>query len=83
AQCGEMAEHVKPFKGIGGGVFEIVDRYHKDAYRLVYGVQIGEKLYVLHAFHKKAKSGMATPKPDVDLIKKRYKVAQEHAKNDP
>ncbi|MGH8476806.1 MAG: type II toxin-antitoxin system RelE/ParE family toxin, partial [Methylococcales bacterium] len=42
AQCGEMAEHVKPFKGIGGGVFEIVDRYHKDAYRLVYGVQIGE-----------------------------------------
>ncbi|MGH8548944.1 MAG: type II toxin-antitoxin system RelE/ParE family toxin [Methylococcales bacterium] len=83
AQCGEMAEHVKPFKGVGSGVFEIVDRYRKDAYRLVYGVQIGEKLYVLHAFQKKTKSGIATPKPDVDLIKKRYREAQEHAKNDP
>jgi phage-related protein len=82
AQCGEMAEHVKPFKGVGSGVFEIAERYNKDAYRLVYGVQIGENLYVLHAFQKKSKSGIATPKPDVDLIKKRYKEAQEHAKND-
>jgi phage-related protein len=82
AQCGETAEHVKPFKGIGSGVFEIVDRYDKEAYRLVYGVKIGENLYVLHAFHKKSKSGIATPKPDVDLIKQHYKEAQEHAKHD-
>jgi phage-related protein len=78
AQCGETAEQVKPFKGVGSGVFEIVDRYNKDAYRLVYAVQIGTNIYVLHAFQKKSKSGIATPKPDVDLIKKRYKEAREH-----
>ena len=78
AQCGETAEQVKPFKGVGSGDFEIVDRYNKDAYRLVYAVQIGRNIYVLHAFQKKSKSGIATPKPDVDLIKKRYKEAQEH-----
>lgn len=82
AQCGETAAHVKSFKGVGSGVFEIAERYNKDAYRLVYGVQIGANIYVLHAFQKKSKSGIATPKPDVDLIKLRYKDAQEHAKND-
>ncbi|MBV8884144.1 MAG: type II toxin-antitoxin system RelE/ParE family toxin [Chroococcidiopsidaceae cyanobacterium CP_BM_RX_35] len=82
AQCGETAEHVKPFKGVGSGVFEIAERYSKDAYRLVYAVQLGRRIYVLHAFQKKSKSGIATPKPDVDLIKKRYKEAQEHAKHD-
>ena len=80
AQYGGMGDHVKPFKGVGSGVFEIVERYQKDAYRLVYGVQIGEKIYVLHAFQKKSVKGIATPKPDVDLIKKRYKEAQEAAK---
>jgi phage-related protein len=82
AQCSEMAKHVKPFKGVGSGVFEIANRYNADAYRLVYAVQIGEKLYVLHAFQKKSKSGIETPKPDIDLIKQRYKEAQELAKND-
>ena len=81
-QCGETAEHVKPFKGVGSGVFEIVERYNKDAYRLVYGVQIGEKLYVLHAFQKKSRKGIATPKQDVALIKQRYREAQEDAKNE-
>ena len=81
AQCGETAAHVKSFKGVGSGVFKIAERYNKDAYRLVYGVQIGAKIYVLHAFQKKSKSGIATPKPDVDLIKQRYKDAQDHAKN--
>jgi len=82
AQCGEMVTHVKPLKGLGSGVFEIVDRYNKDAYRLVYGVQIGKNIYVLHAFQKKSKIGIATPKLDIDLIKRRYKEAQEHAKNE-
>lgn len=82
AQCGETAKHVKPFKGVGSGVFEIVDRYNKEAYRLVYAVQIGKNIYVLHAFQKKSKSGIATPKPDVELIQKRYKEAQEHEKQE-
>jgi phage-related protein len=82
AQCGEIADHVKPFKGVGSGVFEIIERYDKDAYRLVYAVQIGKHIYVLHAFQKKSKSGIATPKSDVDLIRRRYREAQERAEND-
>jgi|SRR5580700_8252317 phage-related protein len=82
AQCGEKAKHAKPFKAVGGGVMEIVDRHNKGAYRLVYAVQIGECLYVLHAFQKKSKSGIATPQSDVALIRRRYKEAQEHAKHD-
>jgi phage-related protein len=68
-------------KGLGSGVFEIVERYDKNAFRLVYAVQIGTSLYVLHAFQKKSTRGIATPKPEIDLIKRRYKEAQEHAKN--
>jgi len=82
AQSGEMAEHVKPFKGVGSGVFEIIDRYDKNTYRVVYGVQIGEKIYVLHAFQKKSKRGIATPQQDIDLIKQRYKEALEDAKHE-
>lgn len=48
----------------------------------VYAVQIGEKIYVLHVFQKKSKTGIKTPKPDVDLIKQRYNQAQELAEND-
>lgn len=51
------------------------------AQQLFYAVQIGNNIYVLHAFQKKSKSGIATPKPDIDLIKKRYKEAQEHEKH--
>lgn len=82
AQFGRTGENVKPFKHVGSGVFEIVERYKKNAYRMVYAVQIGEKIYVLHAFQKKSKAGIATPKPDVDLINQRYKQAQELAEND-
>ncbi len=82
AQCGETAEHVKPFKGVGSGVMEIAERYDKNAYRLIYAMQIGKRIYVLHVFQKKSKSGVATPKSDIDLIKRRYKEAQERAKSD-
>jgi phage-related protein len=82
AQCGETAEHVKPFKGVGSGVMEIAERYATDAYRLVYTVQLGKSIYVLHVFKKKSKSGIAMPKKDVDLIAKCYKEARERAKNE-
>lgn len=75
AQKSEKAPSAKAFKGIGSGVFEIALRFDTDAYRVVYAVQIGNRVYVLHAFQKKSKSGIATPKPDVDLIEKRYKQA--------
>ena len=82
AQFGETADHVKPFKGVGSGVFEIVESHRKNAYRVVYAVRIGEKIYVLHAFQKKSKTGIETPKPDVELVQQRYKEAQELAKDD-
>ena len=78
-QFGGMPKDAKPFKGVGGGVLEIALRYASDAYRVVLAVQIGRRIYVLHAFQKKSKKGIETPKRDVDLIKKRYAEAQELA----
>lgn len=78
-QFGGMPKDVKPFKGSGSGVLEIAVRYDKDAYRTVVAVQLGKKLYVLHAFQKKSKRGIETPKRDIELIKQRYKEAKELA----
>jgi phage-related protein len=81
-QFGGMPKDAKPFKGIGSGVMEIALRYEGDAFRTVVAVQLGEKIYVLHAFQKKSKKGTATPKQDVDLIKQRYAEAKERAKHE-
>ena len=78
-QFGGMPKDAKPFKGVGSGVLEIALRYASDAYRVVVAVQVGKRIYVLHAFQKKSKRGIETPKRDVDLIKKRYTEAQELA----
>ncbi len=80
AQKGEKAPSAKPFKGVGSGVFEIALRFDKEAYRVVYAVQIGDKVYILHAFQKKSRRGIETPKQDVDLIKRRYRRAVEMEK---
>ncbi|NES22378.1 MAG: type II toxin-antitoxin system RelE/ParE family toxin [Symploca sp. SIO3E6] len=81
-QFGGMPKDAKPFKGVGSGVFEIAIKYDNDAYRCVQAVQLGKYIYVLHAFQKKSKKGIETPKPDVDLIKKRYQEAVELANNE-
>lgn len=78
-QFGGMPKDAKPFKGVGSGVVEIALRYSSDAFRVVLAVQIGSRVYVLHAFQKKSKKGIETPKRDVDLIRKRYTEAQELA----
>src|SRR5271167_1815433 len=75
AQKGDKAPTAKPFKGVGSGVFEIALRFDKDAYPAVYAVQIGRRVYVLHAFRKKSRHGMATPRQDVDVIEQRYRQA--------
>jgi phage-related protein len=79
-QAGETPMEAKHFKGVGSGVYEIVKRYDSDTYRAVYAVKIGETIYILHAFQKKSKRGIKTPQADVDLIKQRYKDAQEREK---
>lgn len=78
-QFGGMPKDAKPFKGIGRGVVEIAVRYASDAYRVVLALQTGNRIYVLHAFQKKSKRGIATPKRDVDLINQRYAQAMELA----
>src|SRR5208282_3676748 len=78
-QFGGMPKDAKPFKGVGSGVVEIALQYASDAYRVVLALQIGSRIYVLHAFQKKSKRGIATPKRDVDLIKRRYAEAKELA----
>ena len=81
AQKGDKPSNAKPFKGIGKGVFEIVTRFDSDTYRTVYAVQIGSKIYVLHAFQKKSLKGIKTAQKDVNLIKSRYNQAIELENN--
>lgn len=81
-QFGGMPRDTKPFNGIGSGVLEIAVRYDKDAYRTVVAVQLGKKLYVLHAFQKESKRGIETPKRDIELIKRRYREAKELASHE-
>ena len=81
-QFGGMPKDAKPFHGVGSGVFEIALAYETNAYRTVFAVQLGAKIYVLHAFQKKSKSGIKTPQKDIDLIKRRYKEAKELAKRE-
>jgi phage-related protein len=72
AQQGFTDPAAKPLKGFGGTrVMEIVERYRKDAYRAVYTAHFENAVYVLHVFQKKSKRGVATPKQDIDLIRKR------------
>ena len=77
AASGATPDNAKPMKGLGTGVFEIALRYRTDAFRAVYAVQLGDALYVVHAFQKKSKSGIKTPKQDVDVIRQRLKRLQE------
>ena len=81
-QYGGTPKDAKPFKGVGSGVFEIAIRRDKEAYRCVQAVQFGKNIYVLHAFQKKSKKGIQTPKQDVETIKRRYKEAKELAKDE-
>jgi phage-related protein len=74
---GGKADIAKPFKGVEGGVFEIALKYRGDAYRVIYAVQIGADVWVIHAFKKKSKSGIKTPQHEVDLIRERVKRLKE------
>lgn len=78
AQEGERHPSAKMMKGYGGGgVVEIVRNNDGNAFRAVYTVRFAEEIYVLHAFQKKSKKGIATPKSHIDLIKRRLREAEE------
>ncbi|MCO6188298.1 type II toxin-antitoxin system RelE/ParE family toxin [Rhizobium sp. L1K21] len=74
---GRKADIAKPMKGLGSGVMEIALPYRSDAYRVIYAVQFGDDLWVVHAFQKKSTRGIATPKKEVELIKARLKHIRE------
>lgn len=78
AQRGGKHPDAKPLKDFGGAaVLEIVEDYAGDTYRTVYTVQLAGRIYVLHAFKKKSKTGIGTPKRDIELIHSRLRRAQE------
>jgi len=77
AQQGDTDPAAKPLKGFGGTrVMEIVERYRGNAFRAVYTANFAEAIYVLHVFQKKSKHGIATPKPDMELIRTRFAEAE-------
>ena len=81
AKIGDKHPKAKPLKGFSG-VMEIRSNYKSDTYRAVYTTKVGDKIYVLHAFQKKSKKGIQTPKKEINLIKRRLQRAQELAKGE-
>jgi phage-related protein len=75
AQLGGLHPRAKPWKGLGSGVFEVVEDYNADTYRAVYTVRFKAVIYVLHAFQKKSPKGIKTAQRDIDLIELRFKQA--------
>lgn len=81
AQVGQKHDQAKPLRGFGSaGVLEVVEDWRGNTYRAVYTVRHAARVFVLHVFQKKAKSGIATPKADLDLIRSRLKLADRRAK---
>ena len=79
AQAGLFPDYAKPLKGFNG-VIEIICDFDKNTYRAVYAIKLGDEIYVLHAFQKKSKSGIKTPKEEIELIERRLQTAQAIAR---
>lgn len=75
-QNGETPDCAKPLKGLPG-VLELRDDHAGDTFRVVYVAKFGKAVYVLHAFKKKSKSGIATPRQDVELVRRRLNAAKD------
>jgi phage-related protein len=71
------ADIAKPMHGLGSGVFEIALPFRGDAFRVVYAVQLGEAVWVVHTFQKKSTRGIKTPKREIDLIRDRLNRLKE------
>ena len=70
---GGKADIAKLMTALGSGIFEVALRHRGNAYRLVYALQLGHEIWVVHAFQKKSTQGIKTPKHEIDLIKDRLK----------
>jgi phage-related protein len=81
AQLGGKHPNAKHWKGEGPGVLEVVEDFRGDTFRAVYTVRFAGVIYVLHSFQKKSKTGIKTPKEDIDLVHERLKTAKAHFEN--
>ena len=81
AQSGETHHSAKPLHGLGGGVMEIAASDRSGTYRAVYTVSFENSIYVLHAFQKKSKSGIATPQAEIELVRRRLKQLRIEVKD--
>ena len=82
AQAGGKHRDAKALSGFGSaGVLEVVEDFRSDTYRAVYTVKFAGWVYVLHCFQKKSKSGIKTPKEDMDMINARLKAAKQDFEN--
>jgi phage-related protein len=79
AQIGQKHESAKTLRGFEATVWQVRADDPSGTYRAVYVAQFRLAVYVLHAFQKKAKSGIATPKREVDLIRQRLQLARRMA----
>jgi len=78
AQAGETHPHAKPLRGFGGaGVVEVVEDFDRNAYRAVYTVKFEGVIYCLHAFQKKSRRGIETPREEIETVRRRLKLAEE------
>ena len=81
AQTGRMHVSAKPLKGFGdAGVVELVEHGQQGTYRAVYTVKFASAVYVLHAFQKKSKTGIRTPREDIEQVRRRLKIAEQDHK---
>lgn len=79
AQRGRRHRSTKALKGFGGAsVLEIITNAHGGTFRAVYTVRFAGVVYVLHVFQKKSKSGIRTPKTQINLVRRRLKIAEAH-----
>mgnify|MGYP001389490992 CR=1 FL=1 len=74
---GGKADIAKPLKGFESGIFEIALPYRRGAYRVVYVLQLDTDIWVIHAFQKKSKTGIKTPKEEIDLVRARLRRLKE------
>ncbi|MGA3345189.1 MAG: type II toxin-antitoxin system RelE/ParE family toxin [Terracidiphilus sp.] len=77
AQMGNKHPDAKPLKSFPGGTLEVVSDHSGDTFRTVYTVRLEHAVYVLHAFQKKSKLGIATPRGEIEVVKQRLKRAIE------
>ncbi|RIV81408.1 type II toxin-antitoxin system RelE/ParE family toxin [Pelagerythrobacter aerophilus] len=74
---GGTPDIAKPLTGLGAGVWELAIKERGDAYRVVYALQLGDDIWVVHAFQKKSTKGISTPRHEIDLVRERIKRLKE------